>query len=496
MSLKISINQVDGFEECSTNAGCYLSLDGDFIDVITPITKSSDSLTEISTEGLLRLILKNMRSGSIFGSVTIHASKLKIGTYWLPLFNDIDDDFINNVPVNAETPRLEITVISDSLENNPVAFVASMKNDIRLEHLQREYEKTLKRAEERDMENLQKIKELADGQIALQIENNRLNSLVAERNLQITYLNERLNKASIESYEADYVKQKEMCGELTNELENAHEQIEKLDEEVRKYKEMNKSLNSNKINACHIHEEENQKLQQQVIGLKQKVFEMQKSEKKLSEKLESDLTRQIKDLNEKLEQSEQSNHDLYLEIADLKNEISNQEKIINYLKGHTEGSKTDRPIIRDDRTHSPKNIRRKDSIDQSLEEYHTGHGIKNNFNKFNRGVYEFGNRKVNVSLKNGSIVCRVGGGYIQIDDFLKIYSQALINSQKKTVNPRGQSTSPVRSIKSFSCLESPSGKQTPLVDQFPDNDSLLTYNCDIEENKKRPANKNFVKKVN
>ncbi|OMJ67326.1 hypothetical protein SteCoe_35533 [Stentor coeruleus] len=490
MSLKISVNQVDGFEESSTNAGCYLSLDGDFIDVITPITSCSDSLSEISTEGLLRLILKNMRSGSVFGSVAIQASKLKIGTYWLPLFNDIDDDFINNVPVNVETPRLEITVISDSLENTPATVVSSMKNDIRLEHLQREYEEALKRAEERDMENLQKIKELADGQIALQIENNRLNSLVAERNLQITYLNERLTKASIESYEADYVKQKEMCGELTNELENAHEKIEKLDEELRMYKEMNKSLNLNKVNACQIHEEENQKLQQQVIGLKQKVFEMQKSEKKMSEKLESDLIRQIKDLDEKLEQSEKSNHDLHSEIIDLKNEISNQEKVLNDLKCHTEGSKTDRPIIRDDRARSPRNIRRKDSIDQSLEEYHAGHGIKNNFIKFNRGVYEFGNRKVNVSLKNGSIICRVGGGYIQIDDFLKIYSHSLINSQKKTINPRGQSTSPIRSIKSFSFLEMPSGKQTPLVDPFPDNESLLTYSCDSEEDKKRAANKN------
>ncbi|OMJ90094.1 hypothetical protein SteCoe_7579 [Stentor coeruleus] len=484
MSIKISVNQIDGFDESSTNAGCYLSLDGDFIDVITPITGTSDSLTDIPSEGLLRLILKNMRSGNVFGSVSIQANKLKVGTYWLPLFDDIDDDLVSNVPANVDAPRIEVSIANESTESSTLSL-APAKYDIRLEHLQHEYDSALKRAEDRDIKSLQKIKELADGQITLQIENNKLNSLIAEKNLEITYLNEKIKKLSIESYEADYIKQQSLAKELTAELENTHDHIQKLEEELIKYKEINKSLSSIKINACQIHEEENQKMQQQVIGLKQKVFELQKaSEKKISDKLEAELIRQIKELDEKLEQSETSKHELYLEISELKQEISNQEKIINELKGHIEGSRTERVSIRDDRARSPKNLRRKDSIDRSLEEYHIGQGIKNNFIKFARGVYEFGNRKVNVSMKNGTIICRVGGGYVQIDDFLNIYMSALTGSPKKVVNPRGQSTSPVRGTKqSFAFLDVPSGKQTPSIDSFLDDESLLTYSRDSEESR-------------
>ena len=82
MSLQVSVSNVEGFEDLLSNAGCYLSVDGDFIDVITPITSnSSEYLTDLPPSGLLKFIIKNMRSGDVIGSVSIMIDKLRTGRY-------------------------------------------------------------------------------------------------------------------------------------------------------------------------------------------------------------------------------------------------------------------------------------------------------------------------------------------------------------------------------------------------------------------------------
>ena len=42
--------------------------------------------------------------------------------------------------------------------------------------------------------------------------------------------------------------------------------------------------------------------------------------------------------------------------------------------------------------------------------------------KISEGVYSFGTRRVTVSLRNGVPGIRVGGGYMFIDEFIKVYS--------------------------------------------------------------------------
>ena len=45
--------------------------------------------------------------------------------------------------------------------------------------------------------------------------------------------------------------------------------------------------------------------------------------------------------------------------------------------------------------------------------------MENQFVRITEGVYSFGSKKVSVTIKNGSLVCRVGGGYMMIDQFLE-----------------------------------------------------------------------------
>ena len=46
-------------------------------------------------------------------------------------------------------------------------------------------------------------------------------------------------------------------------------------------------------------------------------------------------------------------------------------------------------------------------------------GVSNPFIKVAEGVYSFKNKRVNLSLKNGVPVVRVGGGYLFIEEFMK-----------------------------------------------------------------------------
>ena len=40
------------------------------------------------------------------------------------------------------------------------------------------------------------------------------------------------------------------------------------------------------------------------------------------------------------------------------------------------------------------------------------------FSRENTGVYHFGTKRVFIKLEQGKVIIRVGGGFMQIDDFL------------------------------------------------------------------------------
>lgn len=63
-----------------------------------------------------------------------------------------------------------------------------------------------------------------------------------------------------------------------------------------------------------------------------------------------------------------------------------------------------------------------DNIDAELKSYLQKLSIKNPFSKISDGVYNFGAKRVSVSLRKGIPVVRVGGGYMFIEEFLRVYS--------------------------------------------------------------------------
>lgn len=64
---------------------------------------------------------------------------------------------------------------------------------------------------------------------------------------------------------------------------------------------------------------------------------------------------------------------------------------------------------------------RSDNVDTELKCYLLKAGIRNPFVKVSEGLYSLGNKRFSISLRNGAPVIRVGGGYMFIEEFLKIY---------------------------------------------------------------------------
>ncbi|OMJ82689.1 hypothetical protein SteCoe_16561 [Stentor coeruleus] len=64
-----------------------------------------------------------------------------------------------------------------------------------------------------------------------------------------------------------------------------------------------------------------------------------------------------------------------------------------------------------------------ETVDKMLNAYLISKNTPNNFVKISDGVYSHKNKKVCVCIRNGSLVIRVGGGYMFIDEFLKQYGE-------------------------------------------------------------------------
>lgn len=64
-----------------------------------------------------------------------------------------------------------------------------------------------------------------------------------------------------------------------------------------------------------------------------------------------------------------------------------------------------------------------DTIDKALSEYINNYPdrrkLKIMFLRMQEGIYEFGTRRVSVKVERSSILVKVGGGWLQVDEFLE-----------------------------------------------------------------------------
>lgn len=74
------------------------------------------------------------------------------------------------------------------------------------------------------------------------------------------------------------------------------------------------------------------------------------------------------------------------------------------------------------------------TLDEKFSEYLKAYGLENDFERIGEEIYTLGNKKISITMRNGYLVCRVGGGYMMIDQFLKsIASKQQDALEEKTV---------------------------------------------------------------
>jgi len=59
-----------------------------------------------------------------------------------------------------------------------------------------------------------------------------------------------------------------------------------------------------------------------------------------------------------------------------------------------------------------------DEVDQKLKEFEKSTGCIIPFIRVDEGIYEFGSKRIVVRLLKGRLVCRVGGGFMPMEEFL------------------------------------------------------------------------------
>lgn len=56
------------------------------------------------------------------------------------------------------------------------------------------------------------------------------------------------------------------------------------------------------------------------------------------------------------------------------------------------------------------------------------------FMRQEEGVYLFGTKRINIKIQKGRLLCRVGGGFLYIDEFIKLYTVTELIKMKQTKN--------------------------------------------------------------
>lgn len=220
--------------------------------------------------------------------------------------------------------------------------------------------------------------------------------------------------------------------EIAREVEKvSDEKLEKLLQQLREEKVQKELLVA-----------ENLQLQNEIFELHEKMWQNEKIAKEalISKNKEllsltqlfSDLQKQSREQQIHLESFKENSISLASEVSELKKKSPSKFKLephnfdseinlIFYSLGELASKKcTNFAEVPEIKAVPVKQKKIKpDSLDEKFSDYLKLYNLQNEFEKIGEDLYTFGSKKVSISMKNGYLVVRVGGGYMMIDQFLK-----------------------------------------------------------------------------
>lgn len=478
---EISIGEVEGLEYGNYEYKITLDTMEQFL--------YDTNIFELQGDGNFSFAL--LQNNFILGGFTIPISSLrKTPKTWFPLENPFKE--LMHMPNSIEGPRISFEVrplslntvieISESskessmfssriLEDN--TLVATLKQEIAQKNdiilgLEEVIEKT--QGENLRLQNI--VDDLAENFYKFQNENKERTDALIEENAGI--------KAQIAGHEQIKIK-------LTEEVASLKRTIEIL-----QYKLSFREITSEKIEVCDLEglmsrlkeSEGKRKELQQVLNSANNTWHdikvnnhtqmyLEKENKNLISRVKT-LTEQVAENNQltvvtedpyfmkqmhnlsiKLTHTKEKNKDLKGQMEALKSENAQYEDIIeryrNDLSKQAEENSDLSGQLKSALGKIPKREEKVDPIDKALKQYFKETQSKNPFVKIAEGIYNYGNKRLAFNLKNGIPVVRVGGGYMFVDEFLKMYnthykkkeetpirSQSLESKSQNTLRVKGK----------------------------------------------------------
>ena len=124
--------------------------------------------------------------------------------------------------------------------------------------------------------------------------------------------------------------------------------------------------------------------------------------------------------------------------------------------------------------------------DDKFMEYLKNYGIDDKFEKVSDGLFMYGGKKVSIAIKNGCLICRVGGGYMGIEKFIK----SILN-ERDAITPLTHKRSQTAVLKEKSLRDDSTGKSADRKPQ------LIKLSVNSKENSEDLGNhpKTVVNKV-
>ena len=336
--------------------------------------------------------------------------------------------FTEQLKVNQD----KYEAMCESLQKNSLAYIEENSE------LHRDLEKLKKQLDQESFQNSlkdSKISELMAGVKYfkdLSEDENETKKRIRIMNDQISELKEQ-NKILLKRVEDECVCVKdhgdcEKCLKYSEENSFLKSRNEDLSKALAKFKEQSGFIEYLREHSFFQDSE--------IHSLKNEIVEKNCEIAQLSQKLE--------DKNVETEVISSENKEIIQECAELKKRIIALTKTVDVLEREITNIKckniTERKIEKI----------KLDKIDFALEQYLCEQGIENLFVKMAHGVYLYGTKRVNIFIKNDNrLICRTGGGYTPIDQFLKFYQNTKIEEISRYVKKQSlflsQGSSPIRS---------------------------------------------------
>lgn len=266
--------------------------------------------------------------------------------------------------------------------------------------------------------------------VELEVDKVRLNEEVLALKRQIEILQHKLSLKEISSEKVEGF--------------DLEQTLVKLKESEQKRKELQQLLNSSsnkwsdvkvRNNTLTYLEKENKTLISKVKVLSEHTCAAENASE------DSEFMKQAHNLSIKLLQVKQKNKELKArsELIDSENEQYKEiiEQFRNDLSKQAEENSDLSKELKSALSKIPHREEKIDTIDYALKKFFKENQMKNPFVKISEGIYNFANKRLNFSLKNEFPVVRVGGGYMFVDEFLKMYNTH--NKKKEELPVRSQS---------------------------------------------------------